>query len=158
VTTKYDDVAWHEMASQPRHRANHLGYFVHWLARRDLLAPGFRQDEHGREALGRLAREESTGYEFVVDACGGSLTDEDLSEQGVAFTRAYYASHYLADLDVVIPEKMRSQAVLNEPYNRDDCSRVARWLDGRFEEWQQGKLPSAPVVGLWQRIRRAILG
>jgi hypothetical protein len=89
----YDRIDWHSGGKYPddlpeENGGIHIGMFLAWLVHQDMAGDFHRTDS--AEELRRLATREMTGLQFLLDACDGKLWEEDLNDQGNAFTVDYY--------------------------------------------------------------------
>ncbi|KAB8066823.1 DUF7832 domain-containing protein [Janthinobacterium violaceinigrum] len=89
----YDRIDWHSGENYPDDLPEEnggipIGMFLAWLLNQDMASAFHRTDSP--EELKRLARREMTGLQFLIDACDGKLWEEDLNDQGNAFTVDYY--------------------------------------------------------------------
>ncbi|MBM4408205.1 MAG: hypothetical protein FJ038_06335 [Chloroflexi bacterium] len=117
----YDQAAWHEDAArnagQPAERAfAHATLYRTWLRRRDLLA-----------------------QEWPAAGATEALTANEMTEEGRAFTDAYYG-RYLDDYAVVFGDLPAYAVEADE----DAFDRIARVIDRRFAEWDYAGRPELP--------------
>ncbi|WP_430390455.1 hypothetical protein [Dyella sp. 20L07] len=107
---KYDDASWHSGGSFPKDLpasagATHTGMYVAWALQKG-LASKLHTDEMADD-LHRLAERSLTPGAFFLSVCDGKFTDEDLSEEGNAFTAVYFDFSdglYLADYELALAE------------------------------------------------------
>jgi hypothetical protein len=90
-----------------------------------------------------LREQRTTPGEVLATFCDGKLTDDDLNEEGNAFTRFYYEKHYYADYETTMTPLM---ADTGHPTD-DFCSVPDTWesyallapvLDRRYADWKAG--------------------
>jgi len=154
---KYDDVMWHEQDGRPDEKAVHIGYYMQWVVKNG-LGSSFLAEETGKEVMEKVASGSMSGYDFLVAHCGGALVDEDLNDEGRAFTGAYYKNIHILDLEEAFPENMQKGDLLRMPYSQSSYRRLADILDRRLDEWRRGALKVPPKVSFFQNIKRMILG
>jgi hypothetical protein len=95
VTEVIDSLDRHlEAAGSIERAAVPLGMYLAWCANLHLVSPAFQ--EHHQDALVRLRYRDLSPAEFLTATGDGSLAGADLSEEGLEFTRDYYAQ-YLDD-------------------------------------------------------------
>lgn len=109
----------------------HIGLFLGWAIRRGLANPELSAFK------GALEAGDTRGRAVLFDRCDGKLLVSDLTEQGAAFAKDYYAQHYL---------RSYIQAFgLGDPTNDeladvpdDDASQrtVDAFLDTAFRNWR----------------------
>jgi hypothetical protein len=137
---KYDDADWHYdgalEAGQPEEQAfAHIGLYLGWLIRRDLVDSGWFAAEH----LAAIKSGQMTGadLENVVDR---KLTSDLMTGDAVAFTDWFY-DRYLAE----VAERVPGAGTYEVADDVESARVVDELLDRRFEEWQHNGRPR-PVV------------
>jgi hypothetical protein len=141
---KYDDASWHYGADNfPKHLdaaagATHIALFVAWCMLNGLA--GELHAEDFPDELEQLKLRALTPGQWFLDACDGKFTDEDLDEEGNAFTASYYAAEsaqYLADYDNILCN------AVSDPYGVPDTWRsydlLAPVIERRYREWKAGQ-------------------
>jgi len=74
----------------PENGGTHIGMYLAWA-----FSQGMAGDinlELSAEALEKLKRREITGRDFFINECDEKFCEEDLNEEGMAFTLDYYFS------------------------------------------------------------------
>lgn len=127
---RIDDLDAHLAAAGSIERAAvPLGMYLAWCGNLHLLSAGFQQTHE--LALTRLRYRDLSPSEFLTTCTGGHLDAADLSDEGRAFTEAYYAGY---------PDDFR-ETFGGDPYSvRDDWThydRIATVLTRRFMTWKQ---------------------
>ncbi|MGX9713409.1 DUF7832 domain-containing protein [Janthinobacterium lividum] len=89
----YDRIDWHSGGKYPddlpeENGGIHIGMFLAWLLNEGMASDFHRTDSP--DELRRLASREMTGLQFLIEACDGKLWEDDLNDQGNAFTVDYY--------------------------------------------------------------------
>ena len=141
--TKYDDASWHYGGDFPHDLpdeagATHTGMFLAWA-----LLAGLAGELHVddfTEDLETLRRREITPGAFLLRCCDGKFTDEDLNEEGNAFTVAYFqfeTGQYLADYERTLAAKLPTTYHVEDTWENFD--RLRPILDQRFREWKSGR-------------------
>lgn len=115
--------------------ATHIGMYLAWLTLRGLGGPdldGYLDDLRARRIGCR---------DFLLDACDGKFTSDDVNDEGAAFTAAYYAARFADDdRDVFSGEFTRTGHALDdlcsipETWHRFD--RLALVLNHRWLTWR----------------------
>ncbi len=107
-----------------------LGMYLAWCANLQLISGRFQRDHE--DALLRLRYRELSPAEFFTATTTGTLTLDQLSPSGAAFSSAYY-HRYMEDLRATFPDG---------PYSvRDDWphyDRIAAVLTRHFMAWRDG--------------------
>jgi hypothetical protein len=139
---KYDDASWHYGGNfpedlEPTAGATHIALFVAWATLAGLGG------ELAADQLPLLKSRSMTPTEWFIAACDEKFTDEDLSDEGNAFARSYYADaegalrdhigSYLGDYEVTFPEATDLYRVAPLWSSFD---RLAAVLDQRLAEWR----------------------
>ena len=113
---KYDDASWHYGGDFPSHLPNeagatHIAIFVAWC-----VLNGMAGDPHtgdGDDLLAKLKTRTITPTQWFIAACDAKFTDEDLTDEGNVFARAYYGAEgelasdpnaYVADYEKEFPD------------------------------------------------------
>lgn len=141
---KYDDAAWHYEGNFPTDLpdeagATHIGMFVAW-ALLSGLAGRIHVDEYP-ENLPRLRARTVTPGLFLLEACDGKFSDEDLNDEGNAFAQYYFADAaggYLADYDATLGQDWVS--LYHVPDSWESYDQLAPIITERFAEWRKVRL------------------
>jgi hypothetical protein len=142
---KFDDATWHSGGNYPAGLApdagaTHAGMFVCWA----LLAGlgGALHVDEFPEHLAILKSRRVTPGVFVLSACAGKFTDEDLSEEGNLFACAYYLTNqYYGDYERVVGRGV--ETLYHVPDTWETFERLAPILDERFEQWRRDRASEA---------------
>ncbi|SIR79837.1 hypothetical protein SAMN05880566_12273 [Janthinobacterium sp. TND4EL3] len=149
----YDRIDWHSGGKFPddlpeENGGIHIGMFLAWLLNQG-MASDFHRTDSPRE-LRRLANREMTGLEFLIDACDGKLWEDDLNDQGNAFTVDYYDAKstfarqhgsFLQDYCDVFNRHAAAQgfeypSVYHVQNTWEKFDQLKPILDQRFSQWQ----------------------
>jgi hypothetical protein len=143
---KYDDASWHYGGDYPEdlpneNAATHIGMFMAWCIENDLMSE--EQKEESGEDLQKVIDHKMTGAKFLINNCDEKFIDEDLSELGNDFTKAYYEndakfakkySSYDDDFAFIFDEYETSYHVEDTWENYE---RIKKVIDQRFQEWKE---------------------
>mgnify|MGYP003602156175 CR=1 FL=1 len=149
----YDRIDWHSGGKFPddlpeENGGIHIGMFLAWLLNQGMASDFHRTDSPGE--LRRLANREMTGLEFLIDACDGKLWEDDLNDQGNAFTVDYYDAKstfarqhgsFLQDYCDVFNRHAAAQgfeypSVYHVQNTWEKFDQLKPILDQRFSQWQ----------------------
>ena len=149
----YDRIDWHSGGKFPddlpeENGGIHIGMFLAWLLNQGMASDFHRTDSPGE--LRRLANREMTGLEFLIDACDGKLWEDDLNDQGNAFTVDYYDAkstfarqhgNFLQDYCDVFNRHAAAQgfeypSVYHVQNTWEKFDQLKPILDQRFSQWQ----------------------
>jgi tripartite-type tricarboxylate transporter receptor subunit TctC len=148
---KYEDASWHSGADDfPKElpaqaAATHSGMFLAWA-----LLGGLGSTLHAGD-LARLRSRQVTPGAFFYHDCDGKLTDEDLSEEGNAFAKAYFdpeSARYLRDYDAMLCEGLQTAYHVRDTWQNFD--KLKPRLDRRLDEWRRGALGKKPWWKFWE--------
>jgi len=139
--TKYDDASWHYGGNFPKGLPNeagatHTGMFVAWAVLSGL--GGSMHTEDFPENIPRLQSRSVTPGRFLLEACDGKFTDEDLNDEGNAFAREYFdleRGSFLADYEGTLAGGLPS--TYHVPDTWDTYDRLRPILDRRLAEWRR---------------------
>lgn len=143
---KYDDASWHYGAQDfpselaPEAGGTHIGMFVTWAILNGLA--GSIHTEDSPVLLGKLQRREITPGAWFMAACDEKFTDEDLTEDGIAFAQIYYADgdglkiaqpSFIADYEAAFPQQSDLHQV---PDTWAVYDMIAPTISRRFMKWR----------------------
>ncbi len=138
--TKYDDASWHyggEFPSDLPDQAGgtHTGMYLAWALTSglagDLHLHGFSAD------LANLKNRLITPAAYFFRCCDGKFTDEDLNEEGNAFTKAYFCfdeGEFLKDYEATLLAGLPSLYHMNDTWQNFDKLRPI--FDQRLIDWR----------------------
>jgi hypothetical protein len=137
---KYDDASWHYGGDFPKELpdsagATHIGMFLAWA-----LLSGLAGEMHTTEfpeGLEKLQSRTVTPGQFLLEFCDEKFTDEDLNEEGNAFTAEYFekTGEYLNDYEKVLLHKLPSAYHVPDTWTSFD--KLKPILDQRFNAWRR---------------------
>ncbi|MFC5406339.1 hypothetical protein [Cohnella soli] len=149
----YDRIDWHSGGDFPKDLPEesggiHIGMFLAWLACENMLGD-FHREESADETK-RLKNREITGLQFLIDACDSKLWEEDLNDNGNAFTVDYYDEKsqfaqqngsFLQDYCDVFNRHAEAHgfeypSVYHVGNTWENFDRLKPILDQRFSQWQ----------------------
>ncbi|WP_028605807.1 hypothetical protein [Ottowia thiooxydans] len=89
----YDRIDWHSGGDFPKdvpetNGGIHIGMFLAWMISQNLVSDFHR--EESADEIRRLKGREITGLQFLTAACDGKFWEDDLNDQGNAFSVDYY--------------------------------------------------------------------
>lgn len=137
---KYDDAWWHYDDRFPddlsrEGASTYIGMFLAWAILNGLGDPiHYPEDKHELEY--RLM----TPGEFLRELCNEEFTDEDLNDEGNAFTQTYFDIHkgrYLADYIEIVGDHWPS--IYHVPDTWETYDRLQPVLDRRFAGWRAAR-------------------
>ncbi len=136
---KYDDAGWHFNGEFPEDLpdaagATHIGMFLAWC-----ILNGLGSDRHGNCAA-RLQDRTVTPGQYLLDECGGKLTDEDLNATGNAFAAQYYGDDtncppYLADYSEALDPDERLASAYHIADSWENFDVVAPYIARAYAAW-----------------------
>jgi hypothetical protein len=142
-----DRMDWHYGGDFPRNLpqengGTHIGMFLTWIIENDLIGELHRDDS--QEAIQKVINRQITGRDFLVEQCDEKLWEDDLNEEGYAFTQHYYRfesldgkKSYIEDyLDTLGDNAESIYEVENSWSNYDMLKPI---IDKRYKEWQTKK-------------------
>ena len=144
MVIEYDRWNWHTEGDFPKDQMPeqgyvHIGMYLAWLIRQDMLDPDWVARSGVRRAVGAV----SEGSETVTalrDVTDGALTSDMLSAEGMAFTSAYYAPEYGYSRDWRGVFGRRADRY-DVPDEWETYKRIAPLIDRRHAEWVAASKP-----------------
>lgn len=115
----------------------HTGLYLGWLIERDLCSAEFL--ENAGELIPQFRAREVTGP-AIYQECDGALVDDMLSDEGNAFSRAYYdfeTGRFLADYEQALARDLPSLYHVEDTWENYETLRSL--LDSRFEAWRRSQ-------------------
>lgn len=124
----------------PENGGTHIGLFLAWIIRNGLEGQELREDS--ADALGRVRARTMTGREFLFEECDEKFWNDDLNEEGLAFTLAYYSGpggegygEYIEDyMQALETETLPSLYHVEDTWENYD--KLAPLIDERFAAWK----------------------
>jgi hypothetical protein len=136
-----DRMDWHYGGDYPdnlpqENAGTHIGMFLTWIIDKDLIGEMHREDS--QEAIQKVLNRQMTGREFLTQECDEKFWEEDLNEEGYAFTQHYYESDsYIQDYaDTLATDVDNIYEVENTWENYDKLKPV---IDKRYGQWKLSK-------------------
>lgn len=157
VTVVYDKAKWHYEGDWPkglrtRQAFVHTGMFLAWIVERDLLSAEIARDYASEVAALKAGR--MKGAE-LLERIGGSLTNDDLTEEGNQFAKAYFdfeRGKYLDDYERVLADGLPSLYHVSNTYKNYRTLRAT--IDERYAKWKARQGASKRVTAK-SKTRRA---
>jgi hypothetical protein len=140
---KYDDASWHYNGDFPADLpmeagATHTGTYVAWALFSGLF--GEPSDSVFADEFPELEGRTVTPGAFFLSAFDGKFTDDELTKQGKAFTKAYFdveKGKFLADYEATLGEGLPEDASLYYVADSwENFDKLRPVLDRRFAEWR----------------------
>jgi hypothetical protein len=149
----YDKAKYHFGGDYPQGLADeqayvHTGLYLGWVIERDLYSEMFRAEAAG--LIAAFKAREVTGPQAYAD-WDGCLIDDMLSDEGNAFSAAYFDFErglYLRDYEELLSRGLPSVYHVADTW--ENYARLRPRLDARFEAWKQRQRPS-PRWRFWHR-------
>ncbi|HQU82569.1 MAG TPA: hypothetical protein PKY59_05580 [Pyrinomonadaceae bacterium] len=110
----------------------HIGIYLAWIINNNLQ--GELHNDESAEALQKIKNREITGRDFLIEECDEKFWDEDLNEEGLAFTEFYYCEIYFEDYAEVLENDLPS--IYHAENTWENYDKVALVIDRRFKEWK----------------------
>jgi hypothetical protein len=138
----YDRADWHYGGNYPsdlplENGGTHIGMFLGWAIQRGLEGEFHRDESTG--AVAAVRSRNMTGRDFLFSECDEKFWEEDLSEEGNAFAKAYYerqdAEGYLSDYAATLGPGLPSLYHVTDTWENFD--RMAAVIDRRYAEWKR---------------------
>lgn len=137
-----DRIDWHSGGDFPEHLpeengGTHIGMYLAWIIHNNLIGQLHRDDS--KEALEKVLNKQMTGRDFLIEMCDEKFWDEDLNEEGAAFTKYYYESeinpNYLYDYTDILADEIES--VYEAENSWENYEKLKPVLDKRYWDWKR---------------------
>jgi hypothetical protein len=137
---KYDDASWHSGGTFPANlppeaAATHIGMYLAWCMLHGLA--GELHTDDLADDLALLQARVLTPGQWLLRACDGKFTDEDVNDEGNAFTAAYFEADdmpYIDDYQTALSGELAS--IYNVPDTWESYDALVPLIDARFAAWQ----------------------
>ena len=135
-----DRADWHYGGDFPNdlpieNGATHIGMYLTWIIKNNLQSEFL--DEEMPEAINDLRKRKISGRDFLLDYCDEKFTEEELSEEGLAFTEDYYSEDYISDYEATLADGLASIYYVENSWENYD--KIAPAISKRFNEWKKKK-------------------
>jgi hypothetical protein len=142
-----DRMDWHYGGDFPENLptengGTHIGMYLTWIIENDLIGELHR--EHSKEGIQKVLNQEWTGRDFLINECDEKFWEEDLNDEGNAFTKFYYEeergdepTYFLEDYLTLLPEDSESLYDLED--SRENYLKLKPLIDKRFSDWKKNK-------------------
>jgi hypothetical protein len=138
----YDRADWHYGGDYPKdlppeNGGTHIGMFLAWAILNNL--EGDLHREEAADALAAVRTRTMTGRDFLFQQCDEKFTIEDLSDEGNAFARWYYADGqldgpYIADYEGALGAAVPTLYHVADTWENFD--KLAPVITRRYLEWK----------------------
>jgi len=140
---KYDDASWHSGGKFPKDLppeagATHTGMFVAWALLSGLA--GQFNIEDFPENIPMLRDRTVPPGAFFLSCCDGKFTDEDLNDEGNAFTASYFdftTGKYLSDYEDTLGRGLPELYYVADTWENFDLLKPI--IDQRYADWKATK-------------------
>lgn len=137
----YDKAKYHYQAKNfPKNLSNkqgfvHTGIFIAWVIENGLFIPVDHQTKVGTD---QVRSREVTGAQFYEKYLDGTFTDEELTEEGNAFTSFYFdfeTGQYLSDYSSTLGRNAPSLYHIEDSWK--NYEKIAAIISQRYLDWQK---------------------
>lgn len=138
-----DRMDWHYGGDFPEglpteNGGTHIGMYLAWIINNDLI--GEMHLEDAQESILAVKNRQITGRDFLIKECDEKFWNDDLNEEGLAFTKYYYSDdsgmkQYIQDYEQILSNNVESTYHVEDTW--DNYDKVARVLDIRYKEWKE---------------------
>jgi hypothetical protein len=145
-----DRADWHYGGDYPKelpieNGGTHIGMYLTWIIDNDLI--GSIHIEGSKEGIEDVKSRKITGRDFLFKYCDEKFWDDDLNEEGLAFTRFYYQNpddpdktygQYILDYESCLGSQ--SESLYGIPNSWENYHDIAKIIKKRYKSWKnQGK-------------------
>ena len=142
-----DRIDWHSGGDFPDNLpevngGTHIGMYLAWIINNNLIGQMHRDDS--ADAIQKVLSRQMTGRDFLVDMCDEKFWDEDLNEEGIAFTNYYYQSdstdtfkNFVDDYCDVLAQDVESIYEIEDTWENYD--KLKPLIDKKYSDWKKNK-------------------
>lgn len=136
-----DRMDWHYTGEYPvdlpeEQSGTHIGMYLAWIINNDLV--GELHLEEDAEEIQAVRERTMTGREFLIKLCDTKFWDEDLNEEGLAFTEQYYnddTQGYFNDYVQTLAASLPSFYHVEDSWQNYDL--IAPLITRAYQRWQE---------------------
>ncbi|MCK4663160.1 MAG: hypothetical protein KAT68_09865 [Bacteroidales bacterium] len=138
-----DRIDWHSGGDYPEdlpheNGGTHIGFYISWILNNYLHGELHRESETDLKHVKKVINREITGLDFLISQCDEKFWDEDMNEEGNAFTEFYYSnektSRFYDDYSNTLAQKLESIYHVENTWNNYD--KLAKVIDKRYSDWK----------------------
>jgi hypothetical protein len=142
-----DRIDWHSGGDFPDNLpevngGTHIGMYLTWIINNNLIGQMHRDDS--ADAIQKVLSRQMTGRDFLVDMCDEKFWDEDLNEEGIAFTNYYYQAdstdtfkNFVDDYCDVLAQDVESIYEIEDTWENYD--KLKPLIDKKYSDWKKSK-------------------
>nr|WP_282565883.1 hypothetical protein [Providencia stuartii] len=136
----FDRMDWHYGGDYPENLSHenagtHIGFYLAWLIQNGLVGE-FHQEESVDEIAAVCARK-MDGRTFLISMCDKKFIDEDVNEEGLAFTEFYYQAEeggYFDDYERILAKGLPTVYHVENTWENYD--KIATVIAAAFNNWK----------------------
>jgi hypothetical protein len=141
-----DRLDWHsggEFPSElpPEAGGTHIGMYITWILTNDFHGEIHRESESDEIMVKKVLSRDITGQEFFITACDEKFWNDDLNEEGYAFTQFYYENDntagYYEDYSNTLAGVL--ETIYHVENSWDNYDKIAPVITQRFEAWKRAR-------------------
>ncbi|GAO41385.1 DUF7832 domain-containing protein [Flavihumibacter petaseus] len=142
-----DRMDWHYGGDFPENLppvngGTHIGMYLTWIIHNDLIGQLHLDDSF--DDIQKVKLRQKTGRDFLIEQCDEKFWDEDLSNEGLEFTKYYYEGesignfrNYIDDYCEILGKNVESLYQIDNTW--ENYEKLSPMLDYRFSEWKNKK-------------------
>lgn len=135
-----DRMDWHYGGEYPQdlpteNGGTHIGFYLAWIINNHLEGED-HQDESADE-LAAVRKRTLSGREFLINMCDEKFWDQDLNEEGRAFTAHYYHTEpggYFDDYERILAQDLPSVYHVKDSWENYD--KLAPAINAAWQQWK----------------------
>jgi hypothetical protein len=141
-----DRADWHYGGDFPKelpieNGGTHIGMYINWVIDKDLI--GELHLEDSKQGIEDVKGRKLTGRDFLFDYCDEKFWEDDLNEEGLAFTKYYYQNpndpedaygKYIEDYERILGSEFES--LYEIPNSWENYEKIAQQIDTVYEKWK----------------------
>ncbi len=140
----YDRADWHYGGNFPKDLPNenggtHIGMFLAWSIHNGLV--GDFHIEESQEDVNSVKERKMTGRDFLFKACDEKFWEEDLSEEGNEFAKAYYSGSgdssyglYVSDYETTLAGGLATIYHVEDSW--ENYEKIEKIISRRYSNWR----------------------
>lgn len=141
-----DRADWHYGGDYPKevpieNGATHIGMYLNWIIENDLI--GSLHLEDSKMGIEDVKSRKITGRDFLCEYCDEKLWEDDLNDEGLAFTKYYYQNpndsddpygKYIEDYETILGTEFES--LYEIPNSWENYDKIAKKITSVHSKWK----------------------
>ena len=141
-----DRADWHYGGDYPKglpleNAGTHIGMYINWIINNDLI--GTLHLEDSKQGIEDVKSKKITGRDFLFQYCDEKFWEDDLNDEGLAFSKYYYQNpidpedaygKYIKDYETILGAEFDS--LYEIPNTWENYNKIAKQITEVHSKWK----------------------